>query len=269
LQTSLENAMLKRDLDGLRRIVAGLGRQEKVARVMIVNPRGEVRFSSRAALLGRWLGDQGSVRRPVTRFLVDEAGRAILRSVNPVYNKPPCGRCHGPMGRHPVNGILYVDYDAEALRSDARSTTLLLMGSGAVIVVLNIAGGWWFIRRYVLRPIGALARATERLSQGHLDTRVAPRGRDELARLGHAFDQMAENLQATLRRLSEGESFLQDLVDAIPDGVRVIDDQYRVRLVNRGYRRQLGLGEEEALGLCYQGAHRRREPCPPTLTTCP
>jgi hypothetical protein len=52
LQVSLENAMLKRDIEGLREIVDRLGRQDDIVSVMILDPKGEVRFSSRADRLG-------------------------------------------------------------------------------------------------------------------------------------------------------------------------------------------------------------------------
>jgi TRAP-type C4-dicarboxylate transport system permease large subunit len=44
LRSSLENAMLKRDLDGLRFIVERLAEQDGVAAVFITNPAGEVRL---------------------------------------------------------------------------------------------------------------------------------------------------------------------------------------------------------------------------------
>ena len=52
LQVSLENAMLKRDLGGLRQIVKRLGEQEGISQVSITNPAGEVRFSSARSQLG-------------------------------------------------------------------------------------------------------------------------------------------------------------------------------------------------------------------------
>ena len=52
LQTSLENAMLKRDLEGLRVIVDRLGQQPGIEAVFITNPAGEIRFASDPALLG-------------------------------------------------------------------------------------------------------------------------------------------------------------------------------------------------------------------------
>ena len=117
LQTSLENAMLKRDIDGLITIVQHLGEQENVSAVMIVNPQGKVRFASRPDLEGKIIGKEFIEGLEAhTRFMKDETGREVLRSVNPVHNNPPCQVCHGPLEKHPVNGILLVDYDATSMR---------------------------------------------------------------------------------------------------------------------------------------------------------
>ena len=50
LRSSLENAMLKRDLDGLRFLVARLGSQDGIAGVFITNPAGEIRFAEHGLL---------------------------------------------------------------------------------------------------------------------------------------------------------------------------------------------------------------------------
>ncbi|WP_305803176.1 HAMP domain-containing protein, partial [Thiolapillus sp.] len=74
------------------------------------------------------------------------------------------------------------------------------MGAGSLIVVINLLGGWWFIRRFILKPVAALNAAS-----------------DELASLGNSFNQMAESLQRHTLELEESHAFLQALVDAIPD----------------------------------------------------
>ncbi|MCU7879179.1 MAG: HAMP domain-containing protein [Candidatus Thiodiazotropha sp. (ex Lucinoma aequizonata)] len=269
LRTSLENAMLKRDLDGLRHIIHGLGQQQNIVNVMITNPAGEIRFADSPTLLGDTLVFNKNNNDATAGFIIDNAGHEVLRSINPVHNKAPCTECHGPINVNPINGILYVDYDAASLRQHAWKTTLVLMGSGAIIVLINITGGWWFIRRYVLKPISTLSDASDALSQGELKTRVTLQGEDELARLGHTINRMAGNLQDKLRELKEKEVFLQSLVDAIPDGVRIIDSNYNVQLVNRSYKEQLGLSDKSALDVCYKYSHNRTEPCPPTLIICP
>ena len=271
LQTSLENAMLKRDLDGLRDIVHRLGHQPGVLGVMISNPKGEVRIASRSQDLGTEVPeDQRSTTRPSTRLLDDANGGPVLRSITPVHNKPPCQECHGPIDQNPINGILYVDFDAEPIHNQARTTTLLLMGAGALIVLINLAGGWWFIRRFVIRPVEHLSAVSLRLSKGDLAARAALAGEDEFAVLAGTFNRMADSLQEKLAELGDKERFLQQLVDAIPDGIRVIDPDYRVLLSNVTYRRQLGLNTDDRLPeLCYAATHARTSPCPETLITCP
>lgn len=270
LQTSLENAMLKRDLEGLRDIVQRLGRQPGIEAVFITNPTGEIRFASDASLLGgsETLADRQ--RTSFTHFLSNGDGHDVLRSVNLVANRPPCKECHGPMELNPINGVLYVDYDAAPIRHKAQNTTLLLMGSGAIIVLLNLAGGWWFMQRYVLAPVGLLTRSSQSLAKGDLSRRAATRGNDELAQLGNAFNQMADQLQDRIDESEHQRDFLQALLDAIPDGVRVIDKNYRVKMTNQAYRQQLDLGDADGVGdVCHRISHQSDRPCPSTLITCP
>lgn len=271
LQTSLENAMLKRDLEGLRTIINRLGTQPEIHSVMITNPAGEIRFASDPTLLGGMIRAASELAgKSISEFTMAPDGREILRSINPVHNKAPCNECHGPIAVNPINGVLYVDYDAAPIRRNARSTTLLLMSSGALIVLINITGGWWFIRRFIIQPVDKLSAASKRLAIGDLNARVQMDSSDELAQLGGAFNQMAEKLQLKMRELREKEQFLNQLVDAIPDGVRIIDADFRVLLANRTCREQLGCNPGPGRdAYCYSQAHQRETPCPETLLTCP
>ena len=269
LQNALENAMLKRDLEGLRLIVNRLGEQPGMTSVIITNPEGQIRIASDAKLLETRLSVAGVIE-PATRFITYPDGHEVLRSINPVHNQAACAECHGPAEQHPVNGILYVDYDAAPIRVKARNTTLFLMGAGALIVLINLTGGWWFIRRFVIKPVDELTVASEALSQGDLHARAGLSGKDELARLGQTFDRMADKLQGKVQALEEKEQFLKALVDAIPDGLRIIDKDYRILLANRTYEEQLALPAGSAAGsTCHASAHGLDAPCPTPLMTCP
>lgn len=271
LQTALENAMLKRDLDGLRDIVFYLGQQENIRRVTIINPQGEVRFSSIPQTINSIMPPEpGGFRETHTRFLVDEFGREVLRSVNPVHNREPCNRCHGPIAEHPVNGILIVDYDAHNLRRSATRTGLALMASGGLVVLAALGGMWWMLRRQVLAPLTRLREASHGLSNGDLTVRVGELGNDELAELGRSFNAMASSLQDSLETVRRQEAFLQAVIDTVPDGIRVFDDSFRIVKVNDSYCRQMGRRREEVLGTCcYASSHGRTAPCPATLVACP
>ncbi|MCW8932569.1 MAG: ATP-binding protein [Gammaproteobacteria bacterium] len=270
LQSSLENAMLKRDLEGLAIIVKRLGQQTNINSVMIINPKGRVRFSSHPGHIDKILnGEWINVLQPQTNFLQNEQGVEVLRSIKPVHNKPKCQECHGLVDKNPVNGILLVDYDASSIRHKARNTTLILMGAGALIVIINLLGGWWFIRRFILQSVNTLSHASHSLANGQLDTRVELPGNDELSVLGETFNLMASNLQSSMRKLEEEQIFLQAMVDAIPDGLRIIDDNYNMLLVNQAFREQTGCAGQLWVGeKCYVATQGRDTPCPSELMNC-
>lgn len=271
LQSSLENAMLKRDLPGLLQIIRRLGEQPNIRNVFITDPKGQIRFATDEARRWKQLDDAATTHgEPKAVFVRDADGHEVLRSLNPVHNRPPCQPCHGPVARHPINGVLVVDYEAASIRRQARNQVLKLMGTGALIVVLNLIGGWWFIRRFILRPVADLDRASAKLAAGDFDARVKVDSQDELGRLGRTFNDMAGRIQQQMTRLEENRAFLQGLVDAIPDGVRVIDEDFRMVLVNRAFRDQVGSETLARPGeSCHRAAHGLDEPCPDTLVTCP
>jgi len=68
----------------------------------------------------------------------------------------------------------------------------------AVLVVV-VGGLSFWLARYLSSPMGALRRATRRLSEGDLSTRVGGRvvrRRDEIGQLARDFDAMAERIEA-------------------------------------------------------------------------
>lgn len=272
LQTSLENAMLKQDLGGLREIVQKLGQQPDISLVMISNPKGEIRFSSDPTLLGSQINwpDDTLPTHPHTQFRVNSREKNVLRSINPVHNKPQCTRCHGPIEENPVNGVLFVDYDAEPIREKARYNSLLFLSAGVFVIGLSTLIIWWFVHYFILIPIQRLTNTSQALGQGDLSARVTEMGRNELGILGYRFNEMATNLQESMRDISEKEAFLQALIDAVPDGLRVINQDYQVIKVNQAFCQQLALNQNAVLEqTCYASAYARTTACPPTLITCP
>lgn len=282
LKSSLERAMLRRDLPGLRDIINDLGKQEGIREVMILNPAGEVRFASQPQRLGQaavaMIGEfcpgctpASLPQEPVTHFTIADNGDELLRTFHPVRNKPECMQCHGAAALNPVNGILVVDYDAAPIRQKGLMNILILVGAGGVAVLFSAWAAWWFMQRYVLQPVARLHHASQLLSQGDLATRVMVSGEDEMGNLASTFNRMAASLQHSHQELKSREQFLQDLVDAVPDGVRVIDPDHRIVLANRAYAQQSGSASPQALRQqpCYLASHQLDAPCPPSLRTCP
>ncbi|MEU8626556.1 HAMP domain-containing sensor histidine kinase [Streptomyces sp. NPDC048669] len=69
----------------------------------------------------------------------------------------------------------------------------------AVLLALLAARG-------VLRPVRELRRATRSVAEGHLDTRLAVNGSDELADLSHTFNETAAALEGSVAELRRMEA---------------------------------------------------------------
>ncbi|MBR1778325.1 MAG: HAMP domain-containing protein [Alphaproteobacteria bacterium] len=106
-----------------------------------------------------------------------------------------------------------------------------------VFVILELL--WLIIRQWVLRPIEQLLEATHRISSGELGFRVAVKPKlsqnNELDILARDFNKMAEDIENYVRDINESRDFLQNLIDSIPDGVRVLDENYNIILMNSFY----------------------------------
>jgi PAS domain S-box-containing protein len=270
-EAALENAMLKRDVPGLRQIVVRLGQQPDILGVRILNPAGIVRFASDQRFANQHFQvPDGLPAAGLAQFTVIDSGQEVLRSIKPVFNRLACTGCHGMLDTHPLNGVLVVDYDAQAIRTQARNSALGLTAGAALVMLLACVVGYRALYRYVIAPVDALADAARRLSEGDHGTRVLARDDDELAQLGQAFNRMAANLETTYCELHAQQHYLRSLLDSLPDAVRVISLDHRILAVNNAYCKLLGLSRETALGQkCYQSKHARDEPCPPTLMLCP
>jgi len=283
LQIALQHAMLTRDLEGLRGMVADLGQSPNVAAVSILNPDGETRFSSLPEEIGKTrdlrklcldcetLADHSAK----AGFVRGEDGGDVMRSLRPVPNKPICGQCHGPVVDHPINGYLLIDYNAADLRRHSWTTAAILAGAGLLVVLGALGATWAALRRSVLRPVELLAAASRDLGGGNFGARVLVEQeigdrKDEIADLGRGFVEMAGRLEQTIGDLRKRDLFQQALLDAIPDGVRVIAPDYSIVAANAQFCQQVGLSLAEVLGRsCYEVSHNRREPCVPTLVVCP
>ena len=122
--------------------------------------------------------------------------------------------------------LFIVDSDSYELRYRAMLIAIRLIGAGAILIVLVMSALYLLMNYYVIDPVENLVSASERLAKGDLTARVEIVGEkkrnDEMKILAVAFNKMAENLQSSLKAIELKEKFQQALIDAIPDGIRVI-----------------------------------------------
>ena len=96
-------------------------------------------------------------------------------------------------------------------RAEHRLSLGRTLGIGGAILALALTAIVAVaLRRFILRPVEEVTRATEAVAGGDLTVRVRSPRRDELGRLGRAFNAMTEQLQG---RTSELERSNRDLED--------------------------------------------------------
>ncbi|MFJ8664127.1 MtrAB system histidine kinase MtrB [Streptomyces sp. NPDC093795] len=104
-----------------------------------------------------------------------------------------------------ADGTQYELYYLFPLTQEEDSLTLVkgtLATAGLFVMVLLGAIAWLMVRQ-VVTPVRMAAGIAERLSAGRLQERMKVTGEDDIARLGEAFNKMAQNLQGKIQQLEE------------------------------------------------------------------
>ena len=199
-----------------------------------------------------WSGVQPTVEEIArvlgARITVRDAEGALVGDSHRRFGPPPRGGRVGPEGPLVTDdgatvgsveflalGPFLEGQRLEPLDSDLASRVsqaLLWAGlaaGGAGIVAVGL------IARRTLSPVRALSTAAERLGRGDLAQRVDPSAEDEIGRLGHTFNRMAEDLEQAERQrrglmadvaheLRTPLSNIRGYVEAMRDGVSERND---------------------------------------------
>ncbi len=90
-----------------------------------------------------------------------------------------------------------------------------LLGGGGMLVAVLAAAIGWLLGRALLDPLNTLLHAVSRIAAGEQSARVQVVSNDELGRVGHAFNDMAQAIQDNIQREVSAASTLRAKVDAL------------------------------------------------------
>jgi methyl-accepting chemotaxis protein len=80
----------------------------------------------------------------------------------------------------------------------------------------------WFASRFMVRPILALVDTARQIAKGDLTQRASVGSRDELGSLAEAFNNMAADLEKTVRNLIASQSKLKSVVETVDSRSRMV-----------------------------------------------
>ncbi|MEU8544709.1 MtrAB system histidine kinase MtrB [Streptomyces sp. NPDC048717] len=104
-----------------------------------------------------------------------------------------------------ADGTPYELYYLFPLNQEEDSLDLVkgTLATAGLFVVVLLGAIAWLVVRQVVTPVRMAAGVAERLSAGRLQERMKVTGEDDIARLGEAFNKMAQNLQLKIQQLEE------------------------------------------------------------------
>ncbi len=125
----------------------------------------------------------------------------------------------------------------DAVMDEARRD-LLAAALIALLIALVIA---WFFSRSVTHPVEELRDVAKALAAGDLSRRPTMGAPGEVGELATALRQLADQLSTRLRAIESDELLLEQLTDALNEGVVAVDTQRNVVRINERARRLLGI----------------------------
>lgn len=146
-----------------------------------------------------------------------------------------------------IIGVVRLAKDQQELNRFLFRLRLLIVLSVLVVAFFALFCGRMIIRRFT-EPINELQRVALRYAQGDLGERVRYFGRDELADLGMALNNMAQRLAESFTMLEAEKRKLEVIMETLSDGILVVDRELKIMMVNGAAGAILGLGARNVQG---------------------
>jgi two-component system phosphate regulon sensor histidine kinase PhoR len=119
---------------------------------------------------------------------------------------------------------------------------VIVLGSGIALALALILSH--MLAKRMSDAVGELTDAARRMTQGDLAVRTRLAGHDELSGLGQALDGLAGSLATTVGELRAERDLQRRILEAMHEGVVVVDRDGRIVLMNPALRSTLLLGAD-------------------------
>ncbi|MGA2236080.1 MAG: ATP-binding protein [Terriglobales bacterium] len=221
--------MLRNDREGLYHAIQTMADEPGMVKVRILDQQGRVSYSTDPAEVSHVLDKTAEacygchtqsqplarLNRPDRFRIYRTGGQRVLGIITPIENQPSCSNaeCHAHPAGQQVLGVL--DTNLSLAKTDEQlkvsSARMLYYTAGALLIVAVLS--WLFVWRVVGKPIKALEKGTEHLSQGELGYQIEVQSHDEVGDLAHSFNGMSLQLRAANEEIVTWAKTLEDRVE--------------------------------------------------------
>jgi len=210
-------------------------------------------FSGHSGWQGNYLDDPVNKkalagRGPVIQSVFwQETGERVLDISVPVFIS----------GSDKKWGTVRVGLSLERMYWQIQRTQLVLMGIGALTLILGIAGAHFMASR-ITQPLGQLANATIAAAEGELDQRLDIHTRDEVEDLANSFNTMIREildqrvqLEQRFNEILELKAYNDIVLASMTNGLITLDLNSRIVSANGAAESILGLKGRDWQGMSF------------------
>jgi two-component system, OmpR family, phosphate regulon sensor histidine kinase PhoR len=146
-----------------------------------------------------------------------------------------------------VKGVARVALSLETVNQVVNSTVLKTIMATAIAALLVILVTI-VLTGMITLPARQLTKAALRMAAGQFDQQINIQSRDEMGKLGQAFNSMSNTLRETLSTLSDEKHKLLAVLSTIADGVIMTDAKGCILLANPAAENLFNFKESKSIG---------------------
>lgn len=179
-------------LEGVNEKLAELvSRDKAIGYAMITDSGGKVLFHSDQSGVGKELRDSVSLNAL-------SSAKPMIQTYGSFYDLSfPLLNAEGKTA-----AVLRMGVQRKAINSQLYELLFWALAISVLCFFLSLALVYFFISRFIARPIVVMEKAADRISSGELTYAIDVKGEDEVASLGRAINRMAFNLKDMLSKIS-------------------------------------------------------------------
>lgn len=190
----LEREDAKEEIASLQQELDSLAKRLKLARkTMEVDPR-ELPIDA----LDREVLEKGL---NIYNFAGKDARVLIPYAANETCSKG--SGCHKYARDGDVLGAINIEFSMESMNRRIRRDNLLMTGFWVMRFFIFLSVIWFLLRFIITKRLNALVEACGTLSKGDMSIRIPVDGNDEIGKMAHGFNHMAESMEATKKELDK------------------------------------------------------------------
>jgi len=179
-------------VEGLNEKLKTLLQEKGIAYAMVTDTDAKVLFHSDESKAGQQFSDTVSLKAAMAATpFVQEAGAFydIALPLEDAEEKPV--------------GALRVGLKSSVIKKALYNLLLWALGISAVSFAGFLVIVWFSVLKVITRPILDMQSAAGRIAGGNLAEGISVRGKDEIAALGRAINQMADNLKGMIGKIKD------------------------------------------------------------------